>query len=56
MVNLAFSILIIVMGLSMIIFPKKYTERPSSKIKSEMGIRIFGIILVVLAIVVLVCS
>ncbi len=51
MVNLIFAILIIITGLPMIINPKKITERENSKIKSEMGIRICGIVLVILGIV-----
>ncbi len=51
MVNLIFGILIIVAGLPMIISPKKITERENSKIKSEMGVRICGIILIILGIV-----
>lgn len=50
MVNLAFSIIIVIIGLPMIINPKKITERESSKIKSETGVRICGIILVLLGI------
>lgn len=50
MVNLAFSILVIIIGLPMIIAPKKITEREASKIKSEMGVRICGIVLVLLGI------
>lgn len=50
MVNLAFSILVVIAGIPMIIAPKKITERENSKIKSEMGVRICGIVLVVLGI------
>ncbi len=50
MVNLAFSIVVIIIGLPMIINPKKITERENSKIKSEMGVRICGIIIVLLGI------
>ena len=50
MVNLVFSILIVIAGIPMIIAPKKVTERENSKITSEMGVRICGIILVVLGI------
>ncbi len=50
MVNIAFSILIIIAGLPLIINPKKVTERENCKIKSEMGIRICGIVLVLLGI------
>lgn len=50
MVNLIFGILVAIIGIPMIISPKKITERPNCKIKSEMGIRICGIILVVLGI------
>lgn len=51
MVNLIFSIMVILIGLPMVINPKKITEREASKIKSEMGVRICGIILIVLGIV-----
>lgn len=50
MVNLIFSIMVIIIGLPMIINPKKITERESSKIKSEMGVRVCGIVLIVLGI------
>lgn len=50
MVNLIFAVLVIIAGLPMIINPKKITERENSKIKSEMGVRICGIVLVVLGI------
>lgn len=50
MVNLIFAILIIITGIPMIISPKKIIERPACKIKSEMAIRICGIILVILGI------
>lgn len=48
MVDLLFGAMVIIVGLPMIIAPKKITEREKSKIKSEMGVRICGIILVVL--------
>lgn len=48
MVDLLFGAMVIIIGLPMIIAPKKITEREKSKIKSEMGVRICGIILVVL--------
>ncbi len=50
MVNIAFSVLVIIAGLPMIINPKKITERETSKIKSEMGVRICGLVLVLLGI------
>lgn len=50
MVNLIFAIICIVLGISMIAAPKKITERPTSKIKSEMGVRICGIILILIGI------
>ena len=49
-VNIAFGVLVIIAGLPMIINPKKVTEREKSKIKSEMGVRICGIVLVVLGV------
>ena len=51
MVNILFAIVIIIIGLPMIITPKKITERPASKIKSETTIRICGIVLIILGIV-----
>lgn len=51
MVDLAFGIIVVIIGIPMIIAPKKITENPKSKIKSEMGVRICGIVLVVLGIV-----
>ena len=48
MVDLLFGAMVIIIGLPMIIAPKKITEREKSKIKSEMGVRIIGIIIVVL--------
>ncbi len=50
MFNIAFSVLVIIMGLPMLINPKKITEREASKIKSEMGVRICGIILILLGV------
>lgn len=50
MVDLLFGIIVIIIGLPMIIAPKKITERPKCKIKSEMGIRICGVVLVVLGV------
>lgn len=50
LVNLIFAIICIVLGISMIAAPKKITERPTSKIKSEMGVRICGIILILIGI------
>ena len=50
MVNLIFGILVILAGLPMLINPKKITERETSKIKSEMGVRICGIVLIVLGV------
>lgn len=50
MADLAFGIIVVIIGIPMIIAPKKITERPKCKIKSEMGIRICGIVLVVLGI------
>ena len=51
MINIIFGILIIVIGLPMIISPKKITERENSKIKSEMGVRICGVVLIILGVV-----
>lgn len=53
MVNIIFAILVIITGIPMIISPKKITERPNCKIKSEMAIRICGIILVILGIAII---
>ena len=50
LVNILFAVLVIIAGLPMVINPKKITERESSKIKSEMGVRICGIVLIVLGI------
>ena len=50
MVNLLFSVVVILAGLPMVINPKKITERENSKIKSEMGVRICGIIIIALGI------
>lgn len=50
MVNLIFGILVIIAGIPMLINPKKITERENCKIKSEMGIRVCGIVLIVLGI------
>ena len=50
MVNLHFSVVVILAGLPMVINPKKITERENSKIKSEMGVRICGIIIIALGI------
>ena len=50
MVNLLFSVVVILAGLPMLINPKKITERETSKIKSEMGVRICGIVLIVLGV------
>lgn len=49
-VNILFAIVIIIVGLPMIITPKKITEREKSKIKSEMVVRICGIVLILLGI------
>lgn len=49
-VNILFAVVVIIIGLPMIINPKKITERETSKIKSEMGVRICGIVLVLLGI------
>lgn len=51
MVDIIFSVLIIIIGVPMVINPKMVTERASSKIKSPKAVRICGIILIVLAIV-----
>ncbi len=50
MVNTLFSVIVIFAGLPMVTNPKKITERENSKIKSEMGVRICGIILILLGI------
>lgn len=50
MVDLLFGIVVAIIGLPMIIAPKKITENPKSKIKSEMGVRICGVVLVVLGV------
>lgn len=50
MVNLIFAIICILLGISMIVAPKKITERPASKIKSEMGVRICGVIIILIGI------
>lgn len=50
MINLLFSVVVILAGLPMLINPKKITERENSKIKSEMGVRICGIIIIALGI------
>lgn len=50
MINLLFSVVVILAGLPMVINPKKITERENSKIKSEMGVRICGIIIIALGI------
>lgn len=49
-VNILFGVFIIIAGLPMVINPKKVTEREKSKIKSEMGVRICGIILILLGV------
>lgn len=51
MVNIIFSALVIIAGIPLVINPKKVMERPNNKIKSEMGIRVCGIILIVLGII-----
>jgi len=51
MVDIIFSVLIIIIGVPMLINPKKVTEREASKIKSPTAIRVCGIVLIVLAIV-----
>lgn len=49
-VNIIFAIICFILGLSMIIAPKKITERPASKIKSEIGVRICGVVLILIAV------
>lgn len=50
MVNLIFAVLIAIMGIMMLVAPKKVTERPKSMIKSETGVRICGVVLILLAV------